>query len=151
MQKRRISVLAHSCCGFVQGSIAPSLKRQSRIRNHQIEIEADGVAEALTGRARAERIVEAEEARLRLRIDRAVILALETLGEAQAGAVQSSTRLDDRRAVTFLKTGFERIHQSLANIGARDKTINQHVDIRRNRRGCNRPAKQVNDRCASAS
>ena len=36
------------------------------IGNDQIEIEADRVAEALAGRARAERIVEAEQPRLGL-------------------------------------------------------------------------------------
>ena len=77
------SSMAHSCCGLVHGSIAPSFKLKPGIGNYQIEIESDRVAKTLTGRASAVGIVETEETRLRLGVDRAVILAFETVGKLQ--------------------------------------------------------------------
>src|SRR5205085_10634617 len=38
---------------------------QLRVGDDEVEVEADGVAEPLAGRASAERVVEAEQARLR--------------------------------------------------------------------------------------
>src|ERR1043166_4293794 len=58
-------------------------ERELRVRDDEVEVEADGVAEALAGRARAEGVVEAEEARLGLRVNSSVVLALEALGEFQ--------------------------------------------------------------------
>ena len=63
-------------CPFAQG--------QARIRNHQIEIETNRVAESLTRRTGAERIIEAEQTRLGSRVDGAVIFAFELLGETQS-------------------------------------------------------------------
>jgi hypothetical protein len=52
--------------GRFHGSIAPPVKRQSRVGNHQVQVEVHGVAESLAARARAKGIVEAEQPRLRL-------------------------------------------------------------------------------------
>src|SRR2546429_4821960 len=63
-------------CSFTQG--------QARIRNHQIEIETIRVAESLTRRTGAERIIEAEQTRLGSRVDGAVVFTFELLGETQS-------------------------------------------------------------------
>ena len=60
------------------------LERQLGIGNHQIEIEPDRVAEALTGRARAEWIVEAEQTRLGRSVSNRASLAFEAFGECQS-------------------------------------------------------------------
>ena len=60
---------------------SPFLQRQPGIGNHQIEIQSNGIAEALTGRTGAVRIVETEEPGLRCGIDSPVIFALEVFGE----------------------------------------------------------------------
>ena len=99
-----------------------------RVRDDEVEVEADGVAEALTGRARAERVVEAEQARLGLRVDRAVVLALEAFGETCSVRGSASAGLYERRAVTLDEAGLERIDQTLAHVGARGETVDQNVD-----------------------
>jgi len=81
-------------------------QRQTRIRNDEIEIESDRVAEALTRRARAERVVETEQARLGRRVNSVVILALETFREPHAFRIALGC-LDQRGAVTFLETDLE--------------------------------------------
>ena len=53
------------------------------IWNHQIQIEINRVAEALASRARAERVIKREQARLWLRVTNATGLALESLREPQ--------------------------------------------------------------------
>ena len=120
------------------------VQRQPGIGNHQIEIEADRVAETLARRARAKRIVETEEPRLRSRVNDAVVLAFETVREAEAcryarlrrasrrstpEACVPSANFNHRLAMTFAKTGLQRIDQSLANVRARRQSIDQHVNI----------------------
>src|SRR2546421_11258792 len=56
-------------------------ERELWVRDDEVEVEADCVAEALTGRARAERGVEAEESRLGLRGAGSVVLGLQALAE----------------------------------------------------------------------
>ncbi len=59
------------------------IERQAGVRDHQIHVVIDGVAEALAARAGAHRIVEAEQARLRRHQFDAAALAGELLAEAQ--------------------------------------------------------------------
>src|SRR5205823_12668436 len=54
------------------------------VRDHQVEIEVDGVAEALATRARAERVVERKQPRFGFLVAQVALLALEALGEAKA-------------------------------------------------------------------
>src|SRR6185295_10238318 len=54
-------------CAFFQG--------ESRVWNHQIQVEADGVAKPLASWTCAVGIIETEESRLRCRVDSAVVLA----------------------------------------------------------------------------
>ena len=57
------------------------LDRLRRIGHHQIHVELDDVAEAVAGRAGAERVVEREQPRLRILVRDAALPALEALGE----------------------------------------------------------------------
>src|SRR5581483_1895164 len=113
---------------------------QSRIGNHQIEIESNRVAESLTSRTRAEWVIEAEEARLRRGVHGAVVLAFEAFRETQmvtqaAGLLRlhaGRVRTYDFNlclAMTLAKTRFQRVNQSLPHIRARDQTINEHINI----------------------
>ena len=58
------------------------VQRLGFVRNDQIEIEVDGVAETLAARAGAVRIVEGKQARLRLLVAHVAVLALEALRKA---------------------------------------------------------------------
>ena len=71
-------------------------ERQRLVGDHQVEIEVDGVAEALAARTGAVGIVEGEQARLGLFIANVAVLALEALGE---------TQVLDR--FVFARSGFE--------------------------------------------
>jgi hypothetical protein len=53
------------------------------VGHDEVEVDLDQVAEAVTGRARAERIVEREQARLRLDEGLLAAAALEALADAQ--------------------------------------------------------------------
>ena len=66
---------------------------QTWIWNYQIEIETDGVAEALTGRTCSEGIIETEQARLRRGVNRPVIFAFEAFGKVQALGTRASGAL----------------------------------------------------------
>ena len=56
-------------------------KSQAGIRDYEIEIQSDRIAKALAGRACAIRIVKAEQARLGLSVNGAVIFALKSIGK----------------------------------------------------------------------
>ena len=62
--------------GAVPGVDGAIGQRQALVRNHQVQIEIDGVAETLAARARAEGIVEAEQAGLGLLARAMAALAL---------------------------------------------------------------------------
>jgi hypothetical protein len=55
------------------------LDRLGRIGHHEVHVELDDVAEAVAGGARAERVVEREEARLRIFVRDPASAALEQL------------------------------------------------------------------------
>ena len=59
------------------------VERLALVRHDEVEIEINGVAEALASRAGAVRIVEGKQARLRLLIHRAAAFAFEALVEHQ--------------------------------------------------------------------
>ncbi len=80
-------------------------QRQRLVRDDQIQVEVDGVAEALAARTGAERIVEGEQPRLGLLVADVALLALEALRKAQAlwrlrpRAEQSQTALRPPRGI----------------------------------------------------
>src|SRR5258708_5523909 len=69
-------------------------KSQLAIWNHQIVIEADGIAESLAGRASAERIVEAEQPRFRRGLAQITALARKPL-RIEHSSVRLLRQLDD--------------------------------------------------------
>ena len=64
------------------------VERLRFVRNDQVEIEVDRIAESLAARAGAKRIVEREQPRLRLAINPMASLALERRREAQPLALE---------------------------------------------------------------
>src|SRR5205085_9898248 len=107
----------------------PFVEAQFLVGNDEIEIEADSVAEPLAGRARAERIVEAEQTRLRRSITNVTILAGEGFGISQL-RVRFVGQFDDRLAVAFLIANFERINQPRPRVWAHDQAIYEHKGVR---------------------
>ena len=115
-------------------------KRQTRIRNDEIEIKTNRVAESLTRWARAEGIVEAEKPRLRSRVNCSVVFTFETFRKVKAGWTLSArggggrelrtfSQLDGGLAMSFAKARLKRVNQPLANIFTRSQTIDQHVNV----------------------
>ncbi len=90
------------------------------VRDGQIHIEVDGVAEALASWACAERVVEAEQARLRFDEGEAALLAGELLAEAQGEtgreACPTSGRFKDDLA-GFAIADLDGIDHALAQLG----------------------------------
>ena len=78
-----------SCMSNLIARLGPRLNRAviqrfAGVRHHQVQIEINRVSESLAARARSIRIVERKQPRLRLLIQRAVVLAFESLVERQA-------------------------------------------------------------------
>ena len=93
------------------------IKRLARIGNDQIQIEIDGISEALTTRTRAVRIVERKESRLGFLVESAVVLAFESLVERKTlGRIPRSVRdeFEDGFALPFAVTNFDGVHQPRA-------------------------------------
>src|SRR6185503_15963543 len=88
---------------------------QLAIGNHQIEVQSNRIAEALTGRARAEWIVKTEQLRLGRGISNRAALALEALRKYQSNG-RVICGFDYRLAVTLLITDLERINQPRSRI-----------------------------------
>ena len=128
----RARVAAHLRCQRLVLGLGPRLdrafgQRQRLVRNHQVQIEIDGVAEALAARARAERIVEREQPRLRLFVADVALLALEALREAEllcsfAFARRSLEQHFARFAITLL----HRIDDAQARVRRNRDAIDQH-------------------------
>ncbi len=102
-------------------------QRQFAVRDDQIPIQPDGVAEALARRTRAERIIEAEQVRFGPDVTQAAMLALEPLGEGQAPRLITDG-LNDGLPVAFLIAGFERVNQPVAHLGLHAQPIHERVD-----------------------
>src|SRR2546426_890943 len=96
------------------------VERFATVRNHQVEIEINRIAEALAARAGAVRAVEREQARLRLLIDQGAILALKALVEYQAlrtaalAAGLIGHKLEDGLALSFAVANLNGVHQARA-------------------------------------
>ena len=96
------------------------------IGHHQVLIELDDVAEAVAGRAGAERVVEREQARLRILVGNAAGPALEALGEQvlngpPALSLSKGRRQlqRPRRAAAFGVRGLDRIGDARARVRRR--------------------------------
>src|SRR5713226_10494068 len=105
--------------------------RLARVGNHQIQIEIDGISEALTTRTRAVRIVERKKSRLGLLVESAVVLAFESLVERKPlGRISRPIRdeLEDGFALTFAVTNFDGVHEPRAGLRIDGQTIDEDVD-----------------------
>ena len=101
------------------------------IGNDQVEVEVDGIAEALAARAGAVRIVERKQARLGLLIDEAALLALEAIAEDDALGFRMRLRgrkFEDGFALAVAIADFHGVGQTRADFGGDDQAIDQHVD-----------------------
>ena len=88
------------------------LQGQRPVRNHQIQVVVDGVAETLAALAGSVGIVEAEQAGLRLEEFLAAAFASELLVEAQGFAFHRGLK---NRLARFAITDLQRVHQALAH------------------------------------
>src|SRR5215469_8384587 len=102
-----------------------------RIGNHEIQIEIDSIAKALAARARAVRIVEREQARLRLLIQGTVIFALESFVEAQTLRGASRAVADEFQngfALAFAVADFDGIDEARARLKIHNQPIHEHIN-----------------------
>ena len=107
------------------------IERFAGIRDDEIEIEVDGVAEALATRASAVGIVEGKKARLGLLIKRAVVLAFEALIEREAlGGIAGriGDEFENGFAVAFAIANLDGVRESRARFGADGEAIDEHID-----------------------
>ena len=107
------------------------VERLAGIGDDEVEVEVDGVAEALAARACAVGIVEGEEARLGLLVDGAVVLALEAVVEDQALrriARGIGKKFEDGFAVAFAVADLDGIDEARARLGIDGEPIDDDPD-----------------------
>ena len=106
--------------------------RLGLIGHHQVQVQLDDVAEAVAGRAGAERVVEREEAGLRVLVGDVAGPALEALGELvphRRAAVRG--QLDGpRRAAAFLIRGLDGVGGARAHLAFDAQPVHHHADRR---------------------
>ena len=125
LRGRSASSRSHSgrYLGLVQGSMAPSASVLRLVGDHQVQIEVDGVAEALAARAGAVRVVEREQARLGLFVAKIAALALEALREAQAAAASRLRAARSRRSLRRPRDSRSRPHPRCARARRRETAM----------------------------
>ena len=99
------------------------------VGNHQVEIEVDGVAEALAARTGAVRIVEGEQARLGLLVAQVAVLAFEALGKTQPlrRLVVARGGLENDFA-GFAIADLDGVHDAGAGVGSNHQAVDQQED-----------------------
>ena len=111
--------------------LAPRLDRMlvDRLRgvgHHQIHVDLDDVAEAVADRARAVRVVEREQARLRVLVGDAARPALEPFRER----VQAIGKLHRERRAAALAVGrLNRVREAALDAGLDDEPVHDHVQL----------------------
>ena len=113
--------------------LVPGLDRPFRqapvlVGHHEVEVDLDQVAEAVTGGAGPERVVEGEEAGLRLHEGPAAAGALEALRDAQRGPARHH---GDRAAAPLPQRGLERVDEAPALPLPQHDPVDQHRSARR--------------------
>src|ERR1019366_5430580 len=97
------------------------------VRDHQVQIEIDGVAEALTAWTRAKWIVEREQPWFRFFVTKVAHLALETLRETQSLRSFTLRRSGLEQHFAGLAVAlFDRIHDARPRLRGNRDTIDQH-------------------------
>ena len=107
------------------------VERLAAVGNHQIDIEIDGIAEALAARAGPVGIVERKQARFGLLIHGAARLALESLVEDHAfrgSARRLGHKFEDRFPASFAIADLDRIDQPRAHFGTDREAVHDHVN-----------------------
>ena len=107
------------------------IERLAGVGYDEVEIEIDGVAEALAARASAIGIVEGKEPRLGLLVERAVVFALEALieGEALGGRAGGiGGKFEDGFAAALAVADFNGIDEARARLRVGGKAVDKNVD-----------------------
>src|SRR5580704_10035558 len=102
------------------------VERLAGIGDDQIEVEVDGVAEALAARARAVGIVERKKTRLRSLIKRAIVFAFEALVKSEAlGAIgrRVGNEFEEGFAAAFAVAYFDGVRKTRARFGIHGEAI----------------------------
>ena len=94
--KRFRSVKQRAVLGFGPRLDRALIQGQGFVRNHEIQIEVNGVSESLTPRAGAVWVVEREQSRFRFLVANIADFAFEALGETQLFG-----------SLSFARSGFE--------------------------------------------
>src|SRR5205814_2505849 len=138
-------------CAIVR--LAPGLDRAlidrlRRIGNDQTHVQLDDVAEAVTGRAGAERVVEGKQTRLRRLVGDAALAAFESLRELnpvgardRGSGIRFRFRIPDpgsripddngeRSAAAFAIGRFNRIRQTGAKVAFDLQAVDDHIERR---------------------
>jgi hypothetical protein len=124
LQLRQTAAIVRLAPGFDRAGV----DRLAAIGHDEIHVELDDVAEAMTGRARAERVIEREEPRLRHFVRDAARAAFESLAEP----VRRHRRprvidFDGKcRAIAFVKGRLDRVGQARPDIGRDAEPIDDH-------------------------
>ncbi len=98
---------------------------------NEIQIEIDGIAEALAARARAVRIIEGKQARLRLLIQRAIVLALKAFIEDQPlrrAAARFPDEFKNGLATRFAIANLDGVDEARARFGIDCQAIHHDVN-----------------------
>ena len=114
--------------GPVPGIDGSVIQRQSLVGNDQVHVEVDGVAESLAARACAERVVEAEQPRLRFAPGPMAVRALVGRGKAKTRTLRrlfTRNHFEDHFAA-FAIGDFSRVHNARAILRAHHDAIDQH-------------------------
>src|SRR4029077_9487309 len=99
------------------------------VRNHQIKIEVDGIAESLAARTCAVGIVEREQTRLGLFISQIAVLALEALGVTQAPGRLLLVGCDFKNHLAARAVfGFDCIYDAGPGLCRNSQTVHEHKD-----------------------
>ncbi len=101
-------------------------ERPRLVRDDQVHVEVDGVAEALAARAGAVGAVEREQARLGLVEAQVAALALEALREAEARRLALRRRGLDDDLAGFAVAGLDSVHDAGARVGGDADAVHQH-------------------------
>src|SRR6266581_6129448 len=106
------------------------VQRLAGIGDHQIQIEIDGIPEAMAAGACSVRIVKREKPGLRLLVESSIVLAFKSFVEAEplggiAGAVRGEFK--NGFALPFAVTNLDGIHETRARLRIDGQAVHQHV------------------------
>src|SRR6476646_1650938 len=92
------------------------------VRYYQLQIQIDRVAETLAAGTRSKGVIERKKFRFRIFIPDIAVLAFKGFAESSSFPVDG---FEDDFAIVFAETDFDRVDQTLANIGRCLETVDQ--------------------------